>query len=276
MASLLIHQDIYKEDHPAIALQCIQLGALFPRALKKFLATATLKVLGIAASYDTDFALDALAFSTDRHVLLIIMGRKPQMMTVGKRVLSDQVLCNASYKKHGFNMDRIAAALHLDVEVPILEAFDIQHLKHARGSRAAILGAVSGNAEGKLERSTVLELFRDENSASSSTTKLALRAWASHRVASEFAASIKLVPAINTEILDSTVNAPHSIVLYLVLTLRPVGHRISGQVPPRCGSLGWSETNVREERRQRQLQLQNRLRGRRMHSIQESCPADRQ
>lgn len=207
MASSLIHQNIYKEDHPPIALECVQLGALFPRVIKKFLATATLGSLGIAASYDNECALDALALATDRHVLLIIMGRKPQMMTVGKRVLCDQALCNPSYKKHGFNMDRIAAALHLDVEVPIVEAFDIKHLKHTRGSRAAILGALSGNAEENLQRLNVIDLFRDERSATSSISKLALRAWSCHRIASRFPTTIKTGTAINTRTLEHSVKA---------------------------------------------------------------------
>lgn len=205
MASSVIHQDLYTAKCPPLYLNCVQLGGIFPKSIKQFLATATLKALGVATSYNTDCGLDGLAFASGTHVLLVVMGNKPLMMTVGKKILSDMIFCNTSYKKHGFNMDKIAAALHLDLDVPILEAFDIRHSRHPRGSPAAILATISGDSENTLDRNNVLKLFLDERSANSSIQRLALRAWASYRAATEFRSCLKETPAIDTKTADRLV-----------------------------------------------------------------------
>jgi regulator of nonsense transcripts 1 len=199
----VIHQTLFRCEHPPITVESAHLGSLSETVVDDFLATATSNIVGMAASYGPKFVLEALAFSTDFNVLCINMGQKARQKKGGKQILRDSILCNTSYQKHGFDVDRIASALHLDLDVPIQNAFDLQHLRHPRRTVAATLGVLSGDKENVLNRANVLAVFHSEKSAQSSRDQLALRAWAGFKASSQ--PTVRKVPPIDTEALNKLV-----------------------------------------------------------------------
>ena len=96
-----------------------------------------------------------------------------------KRVLSDDLLYNSSLEKHGFFMERLAAALHLDLGIYIRSAFDITSDGDYRGSMAAYKSILArARTEDCLNGSVVKSVFRECPFVLSRKAKFALRAWA--------------------------------------------------------------------------------------------------
>jgi hypothetical protein len=60
-------------------------------------------------------SLEALAFSTESRILLITMNGNSRSAKRQKQILRNELLCDISLEKHGFFMERLAAALHLDL-----------------------------------------------------------------------------------------------------------------------------------------------------------------
>jgi hypothetical protein len=241
-----IQQTLFVHEYPPITVDSIHLGGLTANMVNKFLATAVSDIIGIAASYDAKFVVDAIAFSTAVNILYVNMGKHPRQKKGGKKILCDTLLCHASYQKHGFNMDRLASALHLDLDASIMNAFDIQHARHSRRSIAAILATLSGDQEDLLHRAKVLDLFVNERSLHSQKERLALRAWGSFMATSQL--SVRQTPVIDT----STPSKPARFVCFPD-TIHPHGNYFTGntvfsKVCARCGPSGQSETSLCQER----------------------------
>jgi regulator of nonsense transcripts 1 len=141
------------------------------------------------------------------------MGKKASKKKGGKSLLCDLILCAPSLKLYGFSMDRIASSLHIDVGIPIQNAFDLQHHKHARGSIAAFLDLLSADNTYDTCRESILNLFEDENSTSSIET-LSLRAWATCKIA--LRSKMKMVPPIDTKTLQHQVCATSFYILFIL------------------------------------------------------------
>ena len=94
-------------------------------------------------------------------------------------ILRDELLCNTSLEKHGFFMERLAAALHLDLGLRIRCTFDITPGIDTRGSMAAYTGVLArARAEDSLEASAVKSVFKEQPPILSRKADFALRAWA--------------------------------------------------------------------------------------------------
>ena len=104
-----------------------------------------------------------------------------------KQILRDQLLCNVALEKHGFFMERLAAALHLDLGLFIQHAFDITSDGDKRGSMAAYKGLLArARTEHMLDKSAVKSIFAEQPFILSRKTEFALRAWACHIIVQGF------------------------------------------------------------------------------------------
>ena len=118
-----------------------------------------------------------------------------------KQLLRDGLLCNIRLEKHGFFMERLAAALHLDLGLFIRQAFDIASDGDTRGSMSAYKAVLArARAEDSLNESVVESIFTEQPFILSRKTEFALRAWACYIVVQAFPNS---VGAIDTSIRDS-------------------------------------------------------------------------
>ena len=94
-------------------------------------------------------------------------------------VLRGGLLCNVFVEKHGFFMERLAAAVHLDLGLYIRNAFDIASRRDTRGSMAAYKGVlVRARPEYSLNESIVESVFAEQPFILSRKSEFALRAWA--------------------------------------------------------------------------------------------------
>lgn len=175
-----IHQQFYNASLPPITLELLQLASLTTESVSDLIATLDEgKKLGIAASYGEKCVLDTLAFSTESRVLLILINAKSRKATRQKQILRDKLLCDASFEKHGFFMERIAAALHLDLGLRIRNAFDITSSGDRRGSMAAYKAVlVRGLAQHPVNEPVVERIFAEQPFIQSRAQQFALRAWA--------------------------------------------------------------------------------------------------
>jgi len=197
-----IHQRFYKASLPPITLEHIDLVSLTTKSVADLVATLSSGTrLGVAATYGEKCVLDALAFSTESRVLLITMNATSSKVAKRqKQILRNEILCNISLEKHGFFMERLAAALHLDLGLYIRNAFDITSGGDNRGSMAAYKNVLGRARVDTLYESVVENIFTEQPFILSRKTEFALRAWASY-------VAVQALPdkpgAIDTSIKDS-------------------------------------------------------------------------
>ena len=174
-----IRQRFYDAPLPPITLEHVDLASLTIKSATDLIDTMPGTRLGVAASYDGKCVLDALAFSTESRVLLITMNCSPKSAEYQLGILSEGLLSNTYVEKHGFFMERLAAALHLDFGLYIRNAFDIPSPGDNRGSMAAYKGVlVRARPEHALDESAVESIFAQQAFILSRKTEFALRTWA--------------------------------------------------------------------------------------------------
>lgn len=176
-----IHQRFYNASLPPITLEFLNLTSLTTRSVSDLVATlgAEGSRLGIAASYGRKCVLGTLAFSTETRVLLIVINNRSKDTNRQKQILKNKLLCNPSLEKHGFFMERIAAALRLDLGLCISNAFDITSSGDRRGSMASYKSViVRGRAQHSVNEPAVEKIFTEQAFVPSRKDGFALRAWA--------------------------------------------------------------------------------------------------
>jgi hypothetical protein len=174
-----IHQRFYKASLPPITLEHVDLASLTAKSVADLISTMPGKRLGVAASYGKKCVLDSLAFSTESRVLLIMMNRNSGLAKRQLKILREGLLGNTFVEKHGFFMEHLAAALHLDYGLYIRNAFDITSPGNTRGSMAAYKGVLKLARPGhRLDGSVVKFIFAQQAFILSRKTEFALRAWA--------------------------------------------------------------------------------------------------
>ena len=175
-----IHQRFYKNASiPPITLEHVELSSLTAQSVVDLVASLSGTRLGVAASYGEKCVLVALAFSSESRILLVTMNNTSKSTKLQKRILRDGLLCNTSLEKHGFFMERLAAAVFLDLGLRIQNAFDITSGGDNRGSMAAYKAVLArARAQDTLDGSAVKYIFAEQAFILSRKTEFALRAWA--------------------------------------------------------------------------------------------------
>jgi len=174
------HQSFYNNRSiPPITLEQVDLSSLTAKSVADLVATLPGARLGVAASYGEKCVLVALAFSSESRVLLITMNGTSGSAKRQKNILRDGLLCNISLEKHGYFMERLAAALFLDLGLYIRHAFDLTSDGDRRGSMAAYKGVLArARTQDPLNESVVESIFSEQAFILSRKKEFALRAWA--------------------------------------------------------------------------------------------------
>ena len=168
---------------PPITLEQVDLLSLTAKSVDDLVATLSGTRLGVAASYGEKCVLVALAFSSESRILLITMNGTSGSGSAKrqKNILRDGLLCNISLEKHGYFMERLAAALYLDLGLYIRHAFDLTSDGDRRGSMAAYKGVLArARTQDSLDESVVEYIFAEQAFILSRKKEFALRAWASY------------------------------------------------------------------------------------------------
>jgi len=175
-----IHQRFYNNASiPPITLEHVDLSSLTARSVADLVDSLSGTRLGVAASYGEKCVLVALAFSSESRVLLITMNDTSKATKPQRRILRDKLLCNTSLEKHGFFMERLAAALFLDMGLRIRQAFDITSGGDNRGSMAAYKSILArARTQDPLNGSAVKYIFTEQAFILSRKAEFSLRAWA--------------------------------------------------------------------------------------------------
>lgn len=200
-----VRQTFYNAPSSPITLEHVPLASLTAESISDL--TTSLgggKRLGVAASYGDKCFPVALAFSTRTRILLITLDIASRSAKRQKQILKNGLLCDGSLEKHGFFMERLAAALYLDFGLCIQNAFDITSGGDNRGSLATYKNVLRGTGSGgPLNESVVERIFFEKPFTLSQKNDFALRAWACN-------IAVKALPdmqgAIDTSIKDPKVH----------------------------------------------------------------------
>ncbi|KAG6329735.1 hypothetical protein ID866_9354, partial [Astraeus odoratus] len=188
-----INQSLFQDSYPPIVLETSAEDAVDARLLRSFLGTVTPEgAIGVSAAFRDDCQLSSIAFSSLSRALVVKLvhpnllrrnaSEKQTKVLRGRKLLQEQILCNASYQKYTFRMDRFATALYLDMGLRIVGAVDMLSVSTAdRRSLQALMNAMGG--ELTLQKGNVKALFRDNEGFIPPDSELALQAWAACRAA---------------------------------------------------------------------------------------------
>ncbi|OCH94376.1 hypothetical protein OBBRIDRAFT_141607 [Obba rivulosa] len=213
-----LQQTIFKKAHEPIQVTLLDEVDLNVSVLSDFLQTAVQNDVGLATVHGPKGVLRALAFSSPSHALYVRfckpggkkVGRRAQAGVTGspktpRIILTEQLLCNPSYRKLAFDMHHVAAALYFDHGLYIKNAIDLQSAQREQRFRSTLrtLSDVLGG-DTVLNTSQVAYNFLGHGLNSDLAHNACLRAWACCRVRSSTHWNLNLMGArqIDTEVMQ--------------------------------------------------------------------------
>ncbi|KAI5983332.1 P-loop containing nucleoside triphosphate hydrolase protein [Pisolithus albus] len=185
--------NLFLECSPQVVFETAVDDSLDAGHLRSFLDTVMSEgAIGVSASYRQNCELSAIAFSSSSRALVVRVTKggsslsnkrsNRKRLIQARSLLQEQILCNESYQKYAFKMDRIAVALYLDMGLRIDGAVDMLSVSSAdRRSLQALMNAMGG--ESVLRKSNVEALFFSNHSDSISHPDLVQQAWAACQAA---------------------------------------------------------------------------------------------
>ena len=176
------HQSLYKANLPPITLEHVDLALLTSRSILDLIATLGQGTrLGVAASYGKKCALEALALSTATRTLVITMNDASRKLGRPKEILRNELLCDLSFEKYSFFMERLAAALYLDLGLYIRNAFDVVSAGDIRGSMASYKSVlVRAQPQYSINEPVIERIFAEQPFILSRKEEFAMRAWGTY------------------------------------------------------------------------------------------------
>lgn len=217
--SFVIIQQALKAPHPPIRVDVYHEDSLTQSVLEGFLETTADGVIGTAPAYGSKCVLGTLALSSAAQILVIRLssskvgnkwqkGKKKPAHT-GRDLLRDLILCDSNRTKYAFQMDKLAAALHFDLDLRINQAIDLlsaRKISTDRHSLAALLEVLGG--ELSLNKIQVSALFKEEENISTPIRATATQAWAAYQAAHLECLSKRLggVAKIHTDVIIKAVS----------------------------------------------------------------------
>jgi hypothetical protein len=189
-----LQQNVYKADHEPITVEDVNENNVSSPALRRLINSAPGASVGVAATYRADCSLSTLAFATLTRALVIHFfaankqnpqqqkknGQEQQpLVSRGRILIQDQILCDIGIKLYGYRIDRIALALFRDFSLRINGAVDVLSVATSnRRSLQAIMNTLGG--EVLLQKDNVKTLFAHREGEATSKD-VALQAWAACR-----------------------------------------------------------------------------------------------
>lgn len=173
---------IYKSSAaPTIQVVDTHINELRRDVVTKFLQScADDAPLGISPEYGANAALAAIAFSSPSHAIYLRISSKRSNRSPSPNRLLLQPLLAATSKKYALQMDVLATALYLDLDLRISHRIDmLSAAKGNRYSRQAVYDVLGGDSNIRADK--VDALFFNQELANRQPI---LRAWALCKAAS--------------------------------------------------------------------------------------------
>ncbi|KAG6821288.1 hypothetical protein H0H93_000148 [Arthromyces matolae] len=190
--------DILMTKQPPFSLESYNESSLAQNTLDAFIRTAPNNFLGLAATYGSKCSLTSLTIFNGLTALQIRFSSQARATKRKKASRSlIQAVLSSQHKKLTFHMDRLAAALYMDVHLYIKHGVDLLSLSvDTRSSLAAFESVLRDQTMLRLPR--VAQLFEQEEHGSSRPEDAALRAYLAYQVPLQCA-----TPQIHTRSLNS-------------------------------------------------------------------------
>ena len=178
--------------------------------------------IGVACTQDEDGVTTHIAFATRlRDVLcirlsngrIVASGVETQQRVRGLRVLQRTLLHNEQ-RKLAFDMHMLALALFYDHELTINRGVDLQSSSLGDRRSVAVLVSLLGG-ESSANKEAVVKLFKSDVLGSGVTRNLALRVWATRRVATLSYEKLQRVMLIDTQAIPLQVRSSISRCVYV-------------------------------------------------------------
>ena len=208
-----IDQPIFKASYPTIRVVPCSEDALTDAILDDFLSSATTDYIGVAPVYGPNCKLVRIAFSTMSDVLLVFLAsskasrkNRQHARVSGRELLINGIFRNSEFLKCAFKMDKLAAALFLDLRSRVTGGVDLLSISHSnRHAMETFLTVLGG--EMTLHREEAVSLFELLESTEASISSLALQAWVAYRAGTlpSTYERLKHLPTIETMDLPTTV-----------------------------------------------------------------------
>lgn len=185
--------NIFKAPSPMLATWSFNENDISEEILRRFLSTSippagsvSQSVIGLAPTYGTGCRLATLSFSTASGILHITfsknMKRAPKKCIKTRELLQRLILGNSDYDKVSFRMDRLVAALFLDLNLGIDGGIDLlAYSTDDRHSIGALLTALGG--EGIVNKQQVVSVFLEEEGSKTKPEDTMMQSWAAYRAA---------------------------------------------------------------------------------------------
>jgi hypothetical protein len=170
-----IQQEIFLEEYPDILVESCHLGAI-KSILPAFLTSVKDNIVGLASIHGRQKRISRLVLSTTTRVLIINMATQKNDNMLREFLLNPRII------KSAFEMDKLAAGLHIDFSLHINNAKDLLSVsvtKSGRRSLGAVMHALGG--ETILSKRAVINIFLHEERATVEPKAAALQAWAACR-----------------------------------------------------------------------------------------------
>ena len=195
-------QPLYKTPHPAI--YTVKLDDEKRLACKHFDDFLNNSHVGLAADYRSGRLVHlALATSQDALLIRIASGTATSRNRWNRDLLSRWILLNPSVQKIAFNLDRLALALHCDMNLKINNSVDLLSETDDRTSLRPVISVLAGR--GALHIPKVHDIFQNEKYNVERKDYAVFRAWSAWHVACERSTNRMMAEKINTSMLQNQV-----------------------------------------------------------------------
>ena len=205
-ASNELSQPLYKTPHPTIhTIKLNDEKRLACKHLDDFLNNSH---IGLAADYKSGHLVHlALATSQDALLIRIASGAATSRNRWNRDLLGRWILLNPSIQKIAFNLDRLALALHFDMNLKVNNGVDMLTLSPKADDRTSLNAVVSvlGHRDA-LHIPKVRDIFRNEKYNVERKDYAVFRAWSAWHVACERSTERMTVNKIDTSIFQNEVS----------------------------------------------------------------------
>ncbi|KAF8896425.1 P-loop containing nucleoside triphosphate hydrolase protein [Infundibulicybe gibba] len=202
MEHFQITPDVYKSACSPIQVTKYHESSLHINHLNSFITTVTDGIIGVAPAYGTKCTLEAIAFASLTHVIYLQLAKagksRSKQIPTPRLLLQNTILCHPYMSKYAFKMDRVVAAVHLDLGLGMTDGVDLcsRASLSSRDSLESIMVAMGG--EVNLQKEQTIKLFKDEERITGGIRNTALQAWVACRAANQTREAVAKIGRINT------------------------------------------------------------------------------
>ena len=138
---MTVHSSSFRPDvftfpgaRPGVHLETLLPHEVTERRLRNFIATAKEGIIAVAPAYNSSFCLVSIALASPAETLVISVSRRNKTKTNGSakpscwETISTLIFRNSNLTKVVFRSDKLAAALHLNLDLRVTQTVDLYSL----------------------------------------------------------------------------------------------------------------------------------------------------